>query len=228
MISNNLDVRTKIALILFSSIAVFATSSKTLEFILVILMAILQIISGKKNLSIKLLLIYFVFWTLEHFLLPIVPKVLLMPISFFVISIRRLFPCAMAGLLLIKTTKVSELMSTLKRMKIPEVITIPLAITLRYLPAIKEEWQYINDAIKIRRVNSRDNLAKKLIRRIECYYVPLIVSATQVAEELTVASITRGIENPVLKTNMGVSRFGMLDCGVLLLTIVLIIGIILR
>ena len=36
-------------------------------------------------------------------------------------------------------------MSGLYRLKLPKQIVIPLAVTLRYIPAINEEWHNIND-----------------------------------------------------------------------------------
>ena len=39
-----------------------------------------------------------------------------------------------------------------------------------------------------------------LEKKLECKIVPLIMSATKTADELSAAAITRGIENPVKKT----------------------------
>ena len=37
--------------------------------------------------------------------------------------------------------------------------------------------------------------------RLECTVMPLMVSATETAEELSAAAVTRGIENPARKTS---------------------------
>ena len=39
------------------------------------------------------------------------------------------------------------------------------------------------------------------LARLECTVMPLMVSATETAEELSAAAVTRGIENPARKTS---------------------------
>lgn len=46
---------------------------------------------------------------------------------------------------------------------------------------------------------------------IECIYVPLMMSASKTADELTVASVTRGIENPSPRTSIVQIGFGVWD-----------------
>lgn len=53
-------------------------------------------------------------------------------------------------------------------------------------------------------------------KKIECYYVPLLVSASQIAEELSAAAVTRGIENPAPRTILHRTKFGLLDWGIFL------------
>ena len=80
-------------------------------------------------------------------------------------------------------------------------VTIPLAVMLRYVPAIREDWRFISDAMRMRGVNA--SLAGFLRRpgmTVECLYVPLMMSASNVADELSMASVARGIENPAQRT----------------------------
>ena len=57
-------------------------------------------------------------------------------------------------------------------------------------------------------------------QKIECLLVPIMISATTTAEELSAAAVTRGIENPAPKTSMIVMKFGMQDFLCLALGIV--------
>ena len=46
---------------------------------------------------------------------------------------------------------------------------------------------------------------------VECIYVPLMMAASKAADELSVASITRGIENPKPRTCLVQIRMGLAD-----------------
>ena len=223
MKSRRIDVRTKLFLILYSAVMVFLFYSTLLETSLVLLTFVLQFYLKKSGTSVKLLVVYFGFVLLQYCLLPVLPQSLVTIVSMFVVSFRRLFPCAMAGILLIQTTQVSDLMSGLYRLKLPKQIVIPLAVTLRYIPAITEEWHNINDAMRIRSFRTPGhNVIKRIQKKVECYYVPLLVSASQIAEELSAAAVTRGIENPAPRTILHRSKFRLLDWGIFLFLIALL------
>ena len=74
---------------------------------------------------------------------------------------------------------------------------------VRYFPALKEETSYIRDAMKLRNIHG--------VQKIECLLVPIMISATTTAEELSAAAVTRGIENPAPKTSMIEMKFGVQD-----------------
>ena len=78
-----------------------------------------------------------------------------------------------------------------------------ISVTLRYFPAIREEVGYIRDAMKLRDIRG--------LARLECTVMPLMVSATETAEELSAAAVTRGIENPARKTSAVSLRISPLD-----------------
>ena len=78
---------------------VFLFYSTLLETALVLLTFVLQFYLKKSKTSVKLLIVYFVFVVLQYSLLPALPQSLVTVVSMFVVSFRRLFPCAMAGIL---------------------------------------------------------------------------------------------------------------------------------
>ena len=121
----------------------------------------------------------------------------------FAVFIRRLFPCAMLGGVIIGTTRVNEFMAAMNRLHISKKIVIPIAIMFRYFPMIKEEWNAIKDAMKMRGISpSIIGFIKHPAIIIECIYVPILMSASKISDELTTAAITRGIENPKRRTCM--------------------------
>ena len=107
------------------------------------------------------------------------------------------------GTLIIQKTSVKELMVALRECHIPQGLIIPLSVTIRYFPALKEEAGYIRDAMKLRDIHG--------IQKIEYLLVPVMISATTTAEELSAAAVTRGVENPAHKTSMVEMKFGVQD-----------------
>ena len=103
----------------------------------------------------------------------------------------------------VQKTPVRELMVALRKWHIPQGLIIPLSVTVRYFPALKEETGYIRDAMKLRNIHGT--------QKIECLLVPTMISATTTAEELSAAAVTRGIENPAPKTSMIEMKFGVQD-----------------
>lgn len=92
-----------------------------------------------------------------------------------------------------QTTSIRLLMFTLQKLHIPQTLIIPLTITVRYFPALSEERQAISDAMKMRDV-------KGIAKKLEYVYVPLMITASNTADELSQAITARGIDNPVPKS----------------------------
>ena len=65
---------------------------------------------------------------------------------------------------------------------------------------------------------------RNIIRTMECYCVPLLISATKTADELSATAITRGIDNPATATCRKYKSMSAVDYGALALTLILTIG----
>ena len=87
---------------------------------------------------------------------------------------------------------------------------------LRYLPAIREDWVSIHDAMRLRDVNpSLAGLITRPLLTAQCVYVPLMMAASKAADELAIASLTRGIENPSPRTSLIEIRMGAADIALI-------------
>ena len=125
---------------------------------------------------------------------------------------HKVYPCGMAGGLLISSTKVNAFMSALHRLRVPKKVIIPLAVMLRYIPAIREDWRYIKDAMRMRDVSpTLAGFVKQPVMTVECIYVPLLSAASKTADELSIAALTRGIENPQPRTCLVQTQFRFAD-----------------
>ena len=187
------DPRAKLALLLLWAVAVFLSPGLWFEALLMLLSVALGIALGKGRLA---LMMACMLATAQ-----LDTGVLKTMLSSFFMLVRKVFPCGLLAAVIVSTTHVNEFMSAFSRMRVPRQVTIPLAVMLRYVPAIREDWRFISDAMRMRGVNA--SLAGFLRRpgmTVECLYVPLMMSASNVADELSMASVARGIENPAQRT----------------------------
>lgn len=83
---------------------------------------------------------------------------------------------------------------------------------LRYIPTIQEDWHYIKDAMRMRDISpSLKGFITNPSMTVECIYVPLMMAASKAADELSIASVTRGIENPKPRTCLVQIKFKISD-----------------
>lgn len=198
-----LDPRTELLLLVFANIVAFTQHSIILEISWVVVLLVLIIVCGCLSAAIKLAVVFCLCIILQYYILPNGPMILASSFSIIVSYARKIFPCLIVGTLIVKKTSVRQLMLALRKWHVPQYLIIPLSVTVRYFPAIREEVRYIRDAMKLRNIHG--------IQKLECLVVPVMISATITAEELSAAAVTRGIENPKPKTSIVTMKFAIQD-----------------
>ena len=125
---------------------------------------------------------------------------------------HKVYACGMLAGIVLSTTKVNEFLSAMNRVHAPKKLVIPLAVMLRYIPTVQEDWRYIKDAMRMRDVSpSLGGFLSHPGMTVECIYVPLMMTASKAADELSIASVTRGIENPNPRTCLVQIKCGIAD-----------------
>lgn len=212
-----LDPRTKILLLLLCVLSAAMAPSLFYEMMLVGLVAIYGVLCGKIRYSVMGVIVYAIVYLLTLGVMQMHGTAQVMLIAFFGL-VHKVYPCGLLSGIIISNTKVGEFLSAMNRSQLSRKIVIPVAVMLRYVPTIREDWRYIKDAMKMRDVSpSLRNLLIHPGMTVECIYVPLMMAASKTADELTVASVTRGIENPVTRTSYEKIGFGAGDIIVSLL-----------
>ena len=120
--------------------------------------------------------------------------------------VHKVCACGMLAGTVIATTRVNEFLAAMARLRCPRKLTIPLAVMLRYLPTIREDvspslWGFL----------------KAPAMTVNCLYVPLLTAASRAADELSIAAVTRGIENPKPRTCLVTVRMTAADWAVMAL-----------
>lgn len=197
------DPRTLLLLLFLVTIAVFSQRSLYVEFALLFALLGLFLWCRLFGSGLKFLLMFGFLLTLQYSILPAVPKIFSDFFYILTLYTRKVFPCIMIGTFIVRTMPMRYLVLAMRKFRFPQKLIIPLSVTIRYFPAIREETGYIRDAVKLRRITG--------IARFEAYIVPLMFSAASTADELSAAAVTRGIDNPAPKTSIIQLRFRLRD-----------------
>jgi energy-coupling factor transport system permease protein len=113
--------------------------------------------------------------------------------------LARFMPSIMMGYFLVSTTTVSDFMAAMRKMYVPEKITIPLSVMFRFFPTVREESAAIGDAMRMRGVSLAGG---KPVKMLEYRFVPMMMCSLKIGEELSAAALTRGLGAPTTRTNI--------------------------
>lgn len=194
------DPRTKLLILLLCVIAASISPSLEYSIGLILLIGITGILCGKRRSALIEITGYALLYALTVWAEGMTGTLKITLLAAFGLF-HKVYPCGMAGGLFISSTRVNEFMSALHRLRVPKKVIIPLAVMLRYVPAIMEDWRYIKDAMRMRDVSpTLVGFIRQPVMTVECIYVPLLTAASKTADELSIAAVARGIENPEPRT----------------------------
>ncbi len=197
----HLDPRTKLFLILLCVLSAVFAPNLYFQFALVALIALLAALSGKWRYALRGTIAYAVICVFTVWCTGVLTGTWRTMFVAFLGLVYKVYACGMLAGLVISTTKVGEFLSAMARLHIPKKLTIPIAVMLRYLPTIGEDWRCIKNAMRLRDVSpTLWGFLKAPAMTVSCIYVPLLTAASKAADELSIASVTRGIENPKPRT----------------------------
>ena len=197
----HLDPRTKLYLILLCVLSAMFAPNLYFQFALVALIGLFAACSGKWRYALRGMFVYGLICVFTVWCMGVMTGTWRTMFVAFLGLVHKVYACGMLSGLVISTTKVGEFLSAMARLRIPKKLTIPIAVMLRYLPTIREDWHFIKDAMRLRDVSpTLSGFLKSPAMTVNCIYIPLLTAASKAADELAIASVTRGIENPKPRT----------------------------
>ncbi len=219
-----LDPRTKLFMLAFTGVLIFINNRIEIEVVFILVPIVLFVILKEFVFLFKQMALFLFLLTVQLFLTPILPPSIGGIIYIFSMYIRKLIPCFMLGEYIINTTKVSQFMAALNKMNLPKGFSIALTISLRYFPTMKEEWSYIKDAMILRGISSSFlGFLKHPLRTLEYVYVPMLVSASKISDEITQAAITRGIDHVNRRTCLTKVGFTIRDLVIFIVYLLILV-----
>ena len=118
-------------------------------------------------------------------------------VGLFSVGLRMMMPCFITGAYAFSTTRVSEFVCALRRMRVPESVAIPCMVVIRFFPTIGRDYRRTRDAMALRGlVSGRLALLRHPAQSLEFVLVPLLMNATIVSHDLSVAALTKGLGRP--------------------------------
>ena len=222
-----LDVRHKFFLLILISAVAFSAKDVVYGSVVFAIVCLLSFLLGQRKKVIKftaayVLLLLFVIFSAY------VPTILSSMILMIVLCMRMCMPIMLYGQTFLKTTPVSEMVTGLYAMKIPRAFVITFAVAMRFFPTVKEELSHVRDAMSLRGIGfTLRNLRLRPAFVFEGFITPLLVRASTIAEELSAASITRGLDNPVPRTAFIKLGVTFIDICLTLIFVAMLISVLL-
>lgn len=204
-----LDPRTKILLtITISTILISSGSSQSILRISLTLFSLLLLLSiNKRSLFIKCVITFIVLFLIQKWVVPHTHGTVKFIFLGFVGIFMNMLPGFIVGYFTLFSTKVSEFIVAMEKMKLPRNIIIPISVIFRFFPTIAEEYKHINYTMKMRGIT----FLHHFLKGIEYRLIPLIISVVQIGNDLSFTAMTRGIDTPHKRTNICNIQFKVLD-----------------
>lgn len=191
-----LDFRTKFILTIVLGIVVVEGSVSQkypfLGILLVVFPYILALFDREKSLFFKGLFYTVIALLGQKFLPHFQENFLAMVLTLYCGIILRIIPGVMMGYYGVTTTRMSDLVYSLTRMKFPDFIIIPISVMFRFFYSIKEDYKVINEAMYMHGLTLK-NFFKNPARIIEYKFVPLLMITSQTADNVSISAMTRGM-----------------------------------
>ncbi|MGX7111688.1 energy-coupling factor transporter transmembrane component T [Gemella cuniculi] len=217
-----LDIRVKILILIFANVLMFKTMSINMHFIVAVFFTLyLGLCSNFKRMS-KLFIVYILFTIYELYFshtvtLKIIDSFLLLTSLMY----KTLYFPLCAGMGLVSSSKVSELISFLRSIKLPKKVIIVLAVLYRFFPVLMTDYKLIKSSLKMKGIGvSKGYYLLHPFKFFEYVFVPYVIISTNIANELSVSCLCRGIDNENKPTSFITMRFKFQDYLLVLFSIV--------
>ncbi|MBF0714147.1 energy-coupling factor transporter transmembrane protein EcfT [Gemella sp. GH3] len=192
-----LDIRSKIILLLVANVLMFKKMSVyehlfVATFFTFFIVLLFEYKSAIRIYSFYLLFTIYEIYFAKYVTLAVVDNFLLLSSLMF----KTIYFPICSGIILVGSSKVSELITFLRSIKIPRSIIIVLAVIFRFFPAMATDYKLIKNSLKLKGIGvSNFYYFRHPIKFIEYVFVPYVIISTNIANDLSISCLCRGIDN---------------------------------
>ena len=197
----------------------FYTVNDIFNLLMVVTFSVFYALNGFVKQGLKTFLTYFILININYiFNLKSNNYVLNMFFTLIVI-VKFFFLPFMAGKFLIRTSDVGSILTSMDKIKIPKVVSIPIAVMFRFFPSFKEERRNIKLAMRIRGVTPKNPL-----KYLEYVAIPVITISLNIADDISKSAETKCIAMPCQKVRYNEVKPGLADIVFLSIIVLIEIG----
>lgn len=214
-----LDIRTKIFILVIANILMFKMMSVSVHLIVALCFSIYLGINSNYIRMSRFFGIYLFFTTYEVFFahtvtLQVIDSFLLLTALMF----KTLYFPLCAGMALVSSSKVSELICFLRNIKLPKKMIIVLAVLYRFFPVLLTDYKLIKNSLRMKGIGvSRGYYLLHPFKFFEYIFVPYVIISTNIANELSVSCLCRGIDNEEIPSSYIELKFKKIDYLVMII-----------
>jgi energy-coupling factor transport system permease protein len=95
------------------------------------------------------------------------------------------------------TSPPGKLIALLSRLRVPSSIILGTLVMFRFFPTMKAALRSLGESLRNRRLLGAGTLACHPLAVFEYILIPLLLRCLQIADQLSVSALSRGIETPV-------------------------------
>ena len=216
-----LDPRTKLLMLIAINVAVMGTGFQGTDYFVRVVCAVIPFVLFLLIRKVRTALIYAgvcaVMLFVEGVLIPSTSGILNLVIVITSGAFSRILIGFAFAYYAMCSTTVSEFVTAMKRMHIPDQITIPLSVMFRFFPTLSEESRSIRNAMRMRGIRLGGKKGG-LLAQMEYRIVPLMMSTLRIGDELSAASLTKGLEAGMPRTHICQIHMTALDWLLILIS----------
>lgn len=192
-----LDIRSKIILLLVANILMFKKMSVYEHLFVATFFTFLIILLFEYKSAIRVYSFYLIFTLYEIYLAKYITFAFID--NFLLLSslmYKTIYLPICSGIILVGSSKVSELITFLRSIKVPKNIIIVLAVIFRFFPAMATDYKLIKNSLKLKGIGvSNFYYFCHPLKFIEYVFVPYVIISTNIANDLSISCLCRGIDN---------------------------------
>lgn len=188
-----LDPRAKLYLLLVANLMLFFHVGLTTQIVMVVLFLLPLLAAARWRTALNFGVTYAVLTALA-------------------VGVTMMLPCFITGAYTFTTTSASAFICAMRRMRVPEAVVIPCVVVIRFFPTIAEDYRQIRNAMALRGIASGGwGLVRHPAQSLEYILIPLLMNATNVAQDLSVAALTKGLGREGEHTSRTLIRMTVVD-----------------
>lgn len=206
------DPRSKLVVLIAACFSAFSGLTHPQEFALLTLCVATTLLCQKWKRAFYLCLAFALMFLCDLLLVPRlsgIPQNIVMLVCHLC---RFILPLLAAFYLVTHTSKIGEYISAFTKMHLPNEVIIPLAVMLRFVPTVQEEWRAVNQALRLRGMAlTWNNVLRRPLQMMEYMLVPFLLQCSVIVDEMSAAVMARGFDRNLPRSSYSEVRMKAVD-----------------